>query len=174
MNMKKFMLLTFMGFIISINSFGRAPKVLEIHKLLSEIRNQYGETFDHKKIPDEIIIICVEGTNNVFVEIFSKFKYHTLDDNVQVVAGWKDVMPDIPDDKKLNHINAGFTSDQGLGKAAYPILMDVNSKLFNFLNLNKYSIVRVSMNQNKVEITDFRSDRIAFLKEMNKYFNLTN
>jgi hypothetical protein len=172
--MKIFMLLTFMGFTISNNSICREPRVLEIHKLLSEISNQYGDTFDHKTIPDEITLICVEGTNNAFAEIFSKFKYYTLDDNVQVVAGWKDVMPDIPDDKKLNHINAGFTSDQGLGKEAYPILMDVNSKFFNLLNLNKYSIVRVSMNQNKVEITDFGSDRIEFLKEVKKYFNLTN
>jgi hypothetical protein len=149
----------------------KGPGISEVLKILSEIKNQHNEGFDPDRVSNEILLICVEGTQNSFLEIYSKLRHKQLKQGVQVVAGWGKVMPDMPKVQKLSHINQGFTSEQGLGENGYSILMDANSNVFKLLELDQYSLVWLSKQTGKVTIKSFGSNRPAFIKEMRKYFN---
>jgi len=64
----------------------------------------------------------------------------------------------------------GFKSKEGLGEDAYSILFDLDSETLEMLKLKKYSIVTVSKTENQVEIENFGSDRIEFLKAIRNFF----
>ena len=149
-------------------SYGQESDVLE---KLSTISDQYGNNFQRPEVDDKLTLIFIEGTNTVLPEIYAKFKGKQLVKNVLVIGGWKDVMPGMPSESKLKHMAEGFRSREGLGNDSYPILFDLNSEIFRMLKLKKYSVVTVFQNEQKVDIKDFGSDRIEFLKAIRGYFN---
>ena len=55
-------------------------------------------------------------------------------------------------------------------KTEGPVFFDLNSKSHQLLGLNKYSIVTVQKGENRLEVEDFGSDRVEFLKTMRKSF----
>ena len=149
-------------------SYGQESDVLD---KLSTISDQYGNNFHRSEVGDKVTLIFIEGTNTVLPEIYAKFKGKQLVKNVRVIGGWKDVMPGVPSETKLKHMTEGFRSSEGLGNDSYPILFDLNSEIFRMLKLKKYSVVTVFQNEQKVDIEDFGSDRIEFLKGIRGYFN---
>lgn len=169
--MKQLLISAILGLFLTTSSYGQNSKASDILELLSNISNQYGDRFVERNITEKLTLICIEGTNTAFAEIYSKFKYEKPATGVRVVAGWQNVMPEISYDQKLKHMNHGLTSKEGLGEEAYSMLMDLDSNLFQLLNLNRYSIVTMSIDNNTVAVVDYGSDRIEFLKEMKKYFN---
>jgi len=166
--MKKIILVAITGLLMTHLSFAQDTDIL---RKLSAISDQYGNNFDPAEVDDMVTLIFVEGNNTVLPDIYAKFKGKQLAKNVCVIGGWKDVMPGVPDQSKLNHMSEGFKSNQGLGKDSYPVLFDLNSETFNMLNLKKYSVVTVYQKEQKVDIQDFGEDRIEFLKEISGYFN---
>jgi len=169
--MKLLLTSAILGLFLTTSSYGQNAKASDILELLNNISDQYGDQFAERNIAEKLTLICIEGTNTAFAEIYSKFKYLKPVTDVQVVAGWNNVMPEVSNDQKLKHMNHGLTSKEGLGVESYSMLMDLDSDLFRLLNLNRYSIVTMSIDHNTVAVVDYGSDRMEFLKEMKKYFN---
>jgi hypothetical protein len=151
-------------------SFGQSPTAVQVLEKLSAITDQYGDNFD-PDIKDEIKFIFIEGTNTMLPEIYSKFKGKQLVDNARIVGGMANVMPGVDAKAKYDHMTDGFKSDFALGKDGYSILFDMGSEILKMLELKKYSIVSISKQENNVDIQDFGSDRIEFLKAVREYFN---
>ena len=167
--MKKTVLLLFGGLLTSIFSYGQKPDATDLLKELGKLTDQHGNLFD-PDVTETSTLIFVEGTNTSFSEIYSKFRGKDLIDNVRVVAGWKNVMPDSDNDYKLKHRTEGFRSPEGLGKDGYSVLFDLDNKSHQLLGLKRYSVVTVSREENRVEVEDFGSDRVEFLKTIRKSF----
>ena len=163
--------MTFCGLLTTTFTYGQEPSVSNLLDNLSEIRDQYNENFDPGDVGEKITLIFVEGSNTVFSEIYAKFKGKKLAKNVWVIAGWKDVMPDTAYKSKFKHMTDGFKSKEGLGDDAYAILFDLNSNSLKLLGLKKYSVVTLYKTQNKLNIQDFGSNRVEFLKAIRKYFS---
>ena len=139
---------------------------------LIKIQDQYGNNFNLKDTGDNLKLICVEGYQGVGGEIFFKFKGKKLDKNVRIVAGWKEVMSVMKDNKrKYDHLADAYKTDENLGKEGYSIFFDMNSETIKMLKLKKYSVVTVNKKKNRVEIENFDSDRIEFIKAIRKFFN---
>ncbi len=169
--MKKLLISTILVLCLTTSLYGQQSKASDVLELLNDIRDQYGDRFEERNVAKELTLICIEGTNTAYAEIYSKFKYEKPATDVCVIAGWQNVMPETAYDQKLKHMNHGLTSKEGLGGDSYSMLMDLNSDLFRLLNLKRYSIVTMSINSETVVVADYGSDRIEFLKEMKKYFN---
>lgn len=170
MKIKKTILLVLCGVLITSFSFGQGANVSDLLKELSKIKDQYGDNFDRTKVDKKFTLIFIEGTNTMLPEIYAKFKYKKLTENTLVVGGMVDVMQDVEKQPKYKHMTDGFKSNEGLGKDAYPILLDINSVTLKMLKLNKYSIVTVDINKSQLDIQDYGSDRVEFLKAIRIFF----
>lgn len=167
---KKTFLVALCAIMLTSFSFGQGPTAEQVLEKLSTITNQYGDNFD-PNIKGEIKLIFIEGSNTMLQEIYSKFKGKRLVDNARIVGGMANVMPGVDANAKYNHMTDGFKSDMGLGKDGYSISFDMRSETLKMLDLKKYSIVSISKQNNKVDIEDFGSNRIEFLKAAREYFN---
>ena len=168
---KKSIIVAFYGLLMITFSYGQEPSASDLLTKLSKISDQYGDKFDPTDVDDKITLIFVEGTNSTFSEIYAKFKGKKLVKNVRVVAGWKNVMPDTEYKSKFKHMTDGFKSKEGLGKEGYSILFDLNSESHKLLGLKvRYSIATVDVKENQVDVENFGSDRIEFLKAIRKFF----
>jgi len=170
--MKKFNLVIMGCLLINTFSYGQETEISNILSKLSEIRDQYGNNFNPNEANKGLTLILVEGTNNSFGEIYAKFKGKKLAENVLVVAGWKDVMPDTEYNSKYKHMSDGFKSDEGLGKDGYSILFDLNSESLKLFRIEgRYAMANVDPDRNQMKIENFGSDRIEFLNAIRKFFN---
>ena len=130
---------------------------------ISEVPDQNGKKFDPDKVEDEFTFIFIEGTNTVTVDVYSKLSGKRPKENVLIIGGWKDVIPGREYDFKYDHLKGIFE------KVSYPILMDINSELFELMELERYSVITISKESNEVEIRSFGQDRAAFLMELIKH-----
>lgn len=149
--------------VLPSTAFGQTSDAETLLKELSNIRDQNRKPFDPNKIKNNYTFIFIEGTNTITVDVYSKLSGKRPAGNVQIIGGWKNVIPGMDPEKKFNHLKDIFA------KVSYPILIDVESKVLGLLELNQFSIVTVSGEDGKLDIIDFGSDRAAFLPEFYKY-----
>jgi hypothetical protein len=167
---KKTLLVVLCAMLMAYASFGQRATSAQVLDKLSTISDQYGDRFD-PNIKGEIKLIFIEGSNAMMAEIYSKFKGKRLVNKVTIVGGMANLMPGVDTKVKYDHLSDGFQSDRGLGMEGYSILFDMSSATLTMLELNKYTIVTISKQENKMNIEDFGSNRIEFLKAVKIYFN---
>jgi hypothetical protein len=167
--MRKIIFTTIVSFLTATSALTQDVKPDDILKKLSDVKDQYGNTFSKIELSDEVILIFVEGYTGAFGEIYTKFKDKKLSDNVQVIGGMTGMGGNMKGEGKYSHLASGFIA--GLGKEAYSVFFDMEDESFKMLGLERYSIVIISQKKGKMSIENFGQDRAAFIKAIRGYFN---
>jgi len=146
-----------------------AQDTSQLFEKLANLEDQYGNHLDYSM--DAIVtFIFVEGNNNTFMDIYSKFKGKNLKPNAFVISGWKNVMPGVNSKSKREHMFMAMKADQGLGKDGYPIFLDMDSNTHQILNLKQYSVIKFNPKAHKLSIKSYGSDRAGFIRAIRQYF----
>ncbi len=168
--MKKAML-SISAFLVFANWALGQPQASDVVEKLGTIEDQFGELFQQEKPVAELKLICVQSVNTSFRDVFGKFRGKLTDPNVQVVAGWGDVMPGASKTQKRDHMSPALAAPNALGPGSYSLYMDFDSEIVKMLNLNRYSLVTLSLSTGNVTVEDYGSDRAAFIGAIKNYFN---
>ncbi len=168
--MKKAML-SISAFLILTGWALSQPQASEVVDKLGTIEDQFGDLFTQSEQVQELKFICVQSVNTSFRDVFGKFRGKQTDPNVQVIAGWGDVMTGASKTQKRNHMSPAIAAPTALGPGSYSLYMDFDSEIVEMLNLNQYSLVTLSLSTGDVTVEDYGSDRAAFLGAIRNYFN---
>lgn len=167
--MSRIIFMTFIGFLTATSAYTQEVKPADLLKKLSDVKDQYGNSFSKEKLDDQSILIFVEGYTGAFGEIYTKFKDKKVPDNVRVIGGMTGMGGNMKGEAKYSHLASGFIA--GLGKEAYSVFFDMDDATFKMLGLERYSIVRISQKKGKLSIENFGQNRAEFIKAIRGYFN---
>lgn len=160
----------FLGLGLLCCTLGRAQAtVTDLLSKMGDTQHQFKDTFDPGALNDQLTIIYIPGSNDPFGKIYDKHKGKELTGNVQFIGGFREMMRGADPDRKRSHLQEAFRTRYG--KEHFTILIDLESEIAQMLSIKGYSILGLSKKENRIiSFRDYGFDRIAFFKDLKKYF----